>query len=69
MLMLHAAHFAYRQAFACSFQLSLANRFIFASLQTFGSAFVGGCHRTVAGNIFLAFFIAVFICSKSDHTA
>jgi len=61
MLVLHAAHFAYRQAFARGLQLSLANLFFFASLQTFGRAFVGGCHRAVAGNIFLTLFVTVFI--------
>jgi len=69
MLVLHAAHFAYRQPFACGLQLSLANIFLFASLQTFGSAFVGRCHCTVAGNILLAFSVAVFIGSKSHHAA
>jgi hypothetical protein len=69
MLMLHTAHFAYRQAFACGLQLSFANFFLFTDLQTFGSAFVGGRHRAVAGDIFLAFFIAVFICSKSHRAA
>jgi hypothetical protein len=69
MLVLHAAHFAYRQAFACGLQLRLASAFLFAGLQAFGRAFVGRCHRTVAGNILLAFFIAVFISSKSLHAA
>jgi len=68
-LVLHTAHFAYRQPFACGLQLSLASAFLFAGLQTFGSAFVGRCHRTVAGNILLAFFIAVFIGSKSQRAA
>jgi hypothetical protein len=69
MLVLHTAHFAYRQAFACGLQLSFANLFFFASLQTLGSAFVGGGHRAVAGDIFLAFFVAMFIRSKSHHAA
>jgi len=61
MLVLHAAHFAYGQTFACGLQLSLANIFLFTGLQTFGSGFVGGCHRAVAGNIFLTLFVTVFI--------
>jgi len=69
MLVLHAAHFAYRQAFACGLQLSFAHLFFFAGLQTFGRAFVGGSHRPVAGNVFLALFVAVFIGSKSHHAA
>jgi hypothetical protein len=62
-LVLHTAHFAYRQAFAGGLQLGLANVFLFAALQTFGSRFVGGSHRAVAGNIFLTLFVAVFFRS------
>jgi len=69
MLVLHAAHFAYSQPFASGLQLGFANVFAFASLQTFCSAFMGCCHRTVASNILLAFFVAVFICSKSQRAA
>jgi hypothetical protein len=69
MLVLHAAHFANRQPFASGLQLGFAKVFAFAGLQAFGSAFMGCCHRSVARNILLAFFITVFICSKSEQAA
>jgi hypothetical protein len=61
-LVLHAAKLANSQALAGGLQLLIAYVLLFARLQALGSAFMRCGYGPVFRNVFLNFFVAMFIC-------